>query len=280
MTMQPVFDPAWLASLHARAAVAPRRPRLSLVAQGHLIGSLLADLHTDVPQFAAKEFHVLLQEKEQSGGTFWELQGDLTSSLNQLADLMRSTGVGRVAHYWRGEQLAVWSESGERLGSVERGAVRPLGIATRAVHLVGQTANGSIWVQQRSLTKANDPGQWDTLMGGMVSAQDDLQQALQRETWEEAGLQLHNLQHLAQRGRVQISCPSDDTRVDPLGLAFTQEVIDWFGCTVPDGVVPHNQDGEVAQFQLISHKDVADRLQRGEFTLEAALILVQLLGEK
>ena len=272
--MPSFFDPVWLASLHARAKVAPRRPRLSLVAQGHPIGSLLADLHTDVPQFAAKDFHMLLQKQEQTSGIFWALQGDLTSNLNQLADLMRSTGVGQVAHYWRGEQLAVWSENGERLGSVERGAVRPLGIATRAVHLVGQTADGSIWVQQRSLTKANDPGQWDTLMGGMVSAQDDLQSALQRETWEEAGLQLHNLQNLAQRGRVKISCPSEEADVDPLGIAYTQEDIDWFSCTVPDGVTPRNQDGEVAQFQLLSLPELAERLQRGEFTLEATLILV------
>jgi len=28
----------------------------------------------------------------------------------------------------------------------------------------------AIWVQQRALDKANDPGLWDTLMGGMVSA--------------------------------------------------------------------------------------------------------------
>ena len=272
--MQPVFDPTWLASLHARASVEPRRPRLSLVAQGHPIGSLLADLHADVPQFAAKKFHTLLQKQEQTGIAFWALKGDLTSSLNQLADLMRSTGVGQVAHYWRGEQLAVWSESGERLGSVERGAVRPLGIATRAVHLVGRTANGCIWVQQRALNKANNPGLWDTLMGGMVSSQDGLHSALQRETWEEAGLQTSDLLHLARRGRVTIARPSEGIDIDPIGLAYTQEDIDWFSCTVPDGVTPRNQDGEVAQFQLLSLPDLAERLQRDEFTLEATLILV------
>jgi hypothetical protein len=62
--------------------------------------------------------------------------------------------------------------------------VRPLGIATRAVHLVGVCADGSIWVQQRSEDKANNPGMWDTLMGGMVSAADGLAEALARETWE------------------------------------------------------------------------------------------------
>jgi hypothetical protein len=39
-------------------------------------------------------------------------------------------------------------------------------------------------VQQRALDKANDPGLWDTLMGGMVSAADTVATALARETWE------------------------------------------------------------------------------------------------
>ena len=233
-----MIDPAWLARLQARASVAPRRPRLPLFAQGHQIGSLLADLPRDLPQFNAPKFQNLLQKKEQTGEKFWALNGELTPSLNLLADLMRSDGVGQVGHYWRDEQLAVWSERGERLGSVERGAVRPLGITTRAVHLMGQTANGHMWVQQRALNKANDPGLWDTLMGGMVSSQDDLHSALQRETWEEAGLQISGLLHLAQRGRVAIARPSEEIDVDPIGLAYTQEHIDWFSCTVPDGVVP------------------------------------------
>ena len=33
------------------------------------------------------------------------------------------------------------------------------------MHLVGETSDGHFWVQQRALNKANDPGQWDTLMG-------------------------------------------------------------------------------------------------------------------
>ena len=275
-----MFDQNWLARLHASASVAPRRARLPLRAQDHAIGSLLADLQQAVPQFTGREFESLLQKKGPSGAEWWELKGELTSSLNSLAGLMRRDSVGQVAHYWRSEQLTVWSASGNRMGSVERGAVRPLGIATRAVHLVGQTANGGMWVQQRALNKANDPGLWDTLMGGMVSSQDDLQSALRRETWEEAGLQLADLHALERCGRVTISRPSEEVDVDPIGLAFTQEDIDWFRCTMPDSVMPTNQDGEVAQFQLLSREALVERLQRNEFTLEATLILVQALGAK
>ena len=72
---------------------------------------------------------------------------------------------------------------------MERAVVRPLGITTFAVHLLA-SPDGRHWVQQRSLTKPNDPGLWDTLMGGMIPASDSMAQALERETWEEAGLRL------------------------------------------------------------------------------------------
>jgi 8-oxo-dGTP pyrophosphatase MutT (NUDIX family) len=88
--------------------------------------------------------------------------------------------------------------------------VRPLGIATRAVHLVGACADGSIWVQQRSQDKANNPGMWDTLMGGMVSAADGLAEALARETWEEAGLHVAELGELRHGGNVMFARPSDE----------------------------------------------------------------------
>jgi hypothetical protein len=74
------------------------------------------------------------------------------------------------------------------------------------------------------------------------------------------------------RGRVNLQRPADDT-----GVGFVVEDIDWFSCTVPEGVVPVNQDGEVAQFQLLERAELIVRLQRDEFTLEAALILVAAL---
>jgi hypothetical protein len=42
-------------------------------------------------------------------------------------------------------------------------------------------------------------------------------------------------------------------------------------------VVPVNQDGEVAQFQLMTPAEVIAGMQRDEFTTEAALILVEML---
>jgi hypothetical protein len=53
------------------------------------------------------------------------------------------------------------------------------------------------------------------------------------------------------------------------------EHIDWYRCLVPAGVVPANQDGEVAQFRQMDREEVLARLERDEFTIEAALILTE-----
>ena len=195
----------------------------------------------------------------------------VTPALNLLAQALRAQG---QCGPWRDEQLAVCNAHGERLGTIERGAVRVLGIATRAVHLVGRAPDGRIWVQQRSKTKPNNPGMWDTLMGGMVSAADNLQQALERETWEEAGLRLPELLGSEHGGQVDFSRPSREGG----GVGYMVERIDWFRCTVPEGLEPRNQDGEVERFELWSPAQVRECIAAGGFTLEAALVLSACCG--
>lgn len=211
-----------------------------------------------------------LLKEEQSGWHLMLGQSDVTTGLNQLADVLRDAG---LVGAWRNEQLAVRNEQDVQIGTIERGAVRPLGIATLAVHLVGQTTDGRFWVQQRALDKPNDPGKWDTLMGGMVSAEDTVETALKRETWEEAGLHLADLQNLHYGGRQSNCRPSSDG-----SAGYMQEFIEWYVATVPDGLTPNNQDGEVAQFVLMDGAQLLAAMQRGEFTLEAALIFASVLN--
>ena len=50
------------------------------------------------------------------------------------------------------------------------------------MHLVGETSDGHFWSAAACAGSLNDPGQWDTLMGGMVTAIDTPESALERET--------------------------------------------------------------------------------------------------
>ncbi len=55
------------------------------------------------------------------------------------------------------------------------------------------------------------------------------------------------------------------------------ERIDWYHCTIPDGQVPVNQDGEVERFVLMDRSEMVEKMHAGEFTSEAALIQAALL---
>ncbi len=199
-------------------------------------------------------------------GSGWEIAGDaLDASLAALAEALRAAGLVRA---WRDELLAVRDAQGRVLGAVERGATRLLGIATHAVHLAAWTPDGHYWLQQRAFDKPNDPGLWDTLVGGMVPAGEAVTAALERETWEEAGLRFAQLQGLAPGGHLLTRRPSTE-----VAHGYLVERLDWYRCVLPAGTVPVNQDGEVARFAAMPANEVVSLLVQGEFTLDAALIL-------
>ncbi|MDI1274087.1 NUDIX domain-containing protein [Polaromonas sp.] len=267
----PTPDPDYLRTLHAAATQPPLRPRVPLWAGEVVIGSVEPEFLSKIVLQPLPDGREKLLKEERFGEPGWHLQGELSAGLHQIAAALHQLG---LAGAWRDEQLAVADAQGQVLGTVERAAVRPLGIVTRAVHLVGQTSDGRFWVQQRALDKPNDPGLWDTLMGGMVSAEDTLDSALARETWEEAGLHLADLQALRYGGRIHTCRPARDGG----GAGYLQEYLDWYHCTVPDGVTPVNQDGEVACFALMDGYELLQKMRDGEFTLEAALIQAALLA--
>ena len=272
----------WLVGARQRAHQPARQPRQALRVAGQVVGSVAAGVLSQISLQRLWDKRYQLSNREHSGVPVWSLElapealseatpGAITDALNTLAAALRDAN---LCGPWRNEQLAVTNLQGDVVGTVERGAVRVLGITTCAVHLVGLAPDGRMWVQKRSLNKPNDPGLWDTLMGGMVSATDSLPQALARETWEEAGLYVGALADVAHGGHVLFSRPSSEGG----GAGYMVERIDWFSAVVPEGMAPVNQDGEVDEFALLPLADVRAQVAQGLFTLEAGLVVAGFLG--
>lgn len=259
----------WLQIQGENASQQALRMRYPLCIDEQQIGSIEADFAQQLGELLLEQHGIDLQWVQGH----WHLKGhgSATHRLNQLAQVMRSQG---LAGAWRDEQLAVLNPQGQPVATVERAAVRPLGIATRAVHLVGVGADGAIWVQQRSADKANNPSMWDTLMGGMVSAADSLEEALARETWEEAGLDVADLSEIRHGGHVCFSRPSDEAE----GRGYMVERIDWFAALVPNVLQPVNQDGEVQRFERLQREQLQHWMLQDRFTPEASLVLAAYLG--
>lgn len=269
----PPFE-AWVAAARQSARRPPAQPRQPLVVAGQAVGSVAEGLLNQISLQRLLDKRYKLSNQEHLGAMAWCLDVPpeaATDALNTLAAALRDAG---RCGPWRGEQLAVGTAAGDVIATVERGAVRVLGITTRAVHLVGLAPDGRMWVQKRSMDKPNNPGLWDTLMGGMVSAADTLPEALARETWEEAGLRVEALTALRHGGHVDFSRPSREGG----GAGYMLERIDWFRAEVPAGMEPCNQDGEVERFDLLPLDAVRDQVAHGRFTLEAGLVIAGFLG--
>ena len=145
----------WLATARAAAHQPPAQARQPLWVAGQAVGSVATGILSQIDLWRLSDKRYQLLNQEHSGEWTWHLDvapDAVTPALNLLAQALRAQG---QCGPWRDEQLAVCNAHGERLGTIERGAVRVLGIATRAVHLVGRAPDGRMWVQQRSHTKPN-----------------------------------------------------------------------------------------------------------------------------
>lgn len=259
---EPAFA-AWLAQRQAQADAPPLSPRDAL-----WLDTPVAQIGSIEPTLAQRLMAAGLPLRRSPEG--WCVTGAAEAALSQIARWMNANALGGR---WRDELLAVTVAGGRVVSHIERAAIRPLGITSFAVHLVALAEQGGTWVQQRALDKATDPGLWDTAMGGLVASGETMLQALERETWEEAGLRLAELRDLNPLGRITIRRPVD-------AHGYMVEHIDAFEATVPAGVVPVNQDGEVERFECVSRAAMVERLHAGVFTLEAAMILAVWLGRR
>jgi 8-oxo-dGTP pyrophosphatase MutT (NUDIX family) len=247
--------PAVWQALKAQADMPPLRARDALRLAAAQVGSI-------EPALARRMADAGLPIVAEASGWRVVAGPDADAALAGIAQWLHREG---LASRWRDELLAVADADGTPRARIERAAVRPLGIATRAVHLVGLAPRGGVWVQQRAFDKSTDPGRWDTLMGGLQSADESDAQTLERETWEEAGLRLADLSDLRAAGPVDVR--------RPVAEGYMVEHIEVYTATLAEGLVPTNRDGEVERFECLGEAALRERIERGAFTLEAALIL-------
>lgn len=184
-----------------------------------------------------------------------------------LAGVAHTLKEARCLRGWRNELLDVIGE-GRRLGAIERAAVRPLGLLTKAVHLNAWSPDGKLWVARRSLTKNTDPGMWDTLVGGLACAAESLDLALVRESYEEAGLAAADLER-----RTPLRTLLRMHRRLPEGYQVEDVLVS--DCVLESSVSPKNLDGEVSDIRLVDIDELWSLVEAGEFTREAELVVLE-----
>jgi 8-oxo-dGTP pyrophosphatase MutT (NUDIX family) len=239
-------------------ATRAERPRVPFVVGGRVVGSV-ARAHLP----ALRRFDDLL-----SIGETVELRArDRDAAFASLNTALHEAGL-IVA--WRHETYPVPDpDSLETLATIERASSRFWGTLTFGAHATGYVADAAgrpreIWIAQRALTKATDPGRFDNLIGGGVPHGQTPAQALVREGFEEAGLSPAQLAHARAGSVLRLA------RDIPEG--FQHEWLHSFDVVLPEGTVPQNQDGEVAGFQRLSVADALALATGARMTVDAALV--------
>ncbi|AWB34913.1 NUDIX hydrolase [Orrella marina] len=242
-----------------RASDSPHDNSYSLMIQGETCGSVFQ------PAVQALQSHPDIRLNHSLKQIEINPSGELDAS---IADIAQSLDRAGCVPRWRGELLDLWNDRNASVAAIERGVVRPLGTLTKAVHLNAWSETGSLWVARRSLTKPTDPGMCDTLVGGLVGHGEEPALALERESFEEAGL---TPDQLAQRTPVRpIACMQ---RRLPEGLQ--RELVLTSECVLPTAVTPVNQDGESMTIECLPPSEVLQMLQAGRFTVEASLVILE-----
>lgn len=263
--------------LIAKTAIPPIKDRVPLLFKNTVFATLEPGLIGRISQLYSKKTprSMIWDYHYHADGYLSHLTWEAKPFNHHLAVVAQLLKEDQLCGAWRDELLAVKDTDGNVLGELERGVCRQFGVETEAIHLVGYCGKDDVWVQQRAHNKPNDPSKWDTLVGGMIASEDNILTALERETWEEAGLLVAELKILATKGTVHQHRPSDDGYG-----AYLAETVHWMTARVPSLIKPVNQDGEVAQFALLPAQTVLEMILQDEFTLEASLILLDALKSK
>lgn len=211
--------------------------------------------HTD--DFAWRDGELVLMDRGMD-------EARRSACLERTAVALRDAG---LLTGWRNELLSVRAAPrGPVLAAIERSACRPLGIATTAVHLNAYSEDGDVVVARRAAHKQIDPGCWDNLVGGMVPHGETLEQALEREAWEEAGIELD---------RIEVHHGRAFTLLRPVPEGVQCETIHVYDATLTANTEPKNQDGEVDAIETRPLAAVVEAIERDEFTLESALVMIE-----
>jgi 8-oxo-dGTP pyrophosphatase MutT (NUDIX family) len=262
--------------LLARARLEPGERDAALVLAGHVCGHLPAEL----AQSLAQDLSGLQWLPAPNGAGADPAQrsrllvqgADSALRSHVLEGMARHLLATGAVSAWRDELLDVRpAPESVPLASVDRSAVRVLGITTASVHLNAYDSDGLLVVALRASHKRVDPGLWDNLAGGMIASGEDPMLALAREAHEEAGLEPGT-------GTVR---PVGSFYVRrPIAEGVLSERVHVFDVRLPAGWQPRNLDGEVERFARCTPQAALVDIAAGHYSVEAALATLLSLEQR
>ena len=175
---------------------------------------------------------------------------------------------------WRGEHYGVGTGFGAPpLFSMERAAVPLFGVIGYGVHVNGIVRHQddlSMWIARRSLSKPTGPGKLDQIVAGGQPVGLTILDNLHKECAEEADISAGLAAGALPAGVVSY------VTLRPEGLR--RDVLFVYDLLLPEEFEPHNTDGEVEDFRLMTMDEVIATVRDGdEFKFNCSLVVIDFL---
>lgn len=202
-----------------------------------------------------------------------------SAALKQLCNNWRQDSKFEVLEGWRNELYPVYNPSKTLYFVIERSAACLFGLVTYGSHITGyipaeRPDNFQIWVPRRSYSKPTWPGKLDnTVAGGLGFPAGPWETAI-KECSEEAGLEPKYVEYrLKTVGVVTYEFQLEHTTAKETGV-YQPEVEYIYDLVMDKDTVPHPEDGEVHEFNLLTVDQVREKLLGGEFKYNCALVMI------
>ena len=182
---------------------------------------------------------------------------------------------GRGFYRFRREAFDVRARPGGAvLTTIDRGALPAFGVMAEGVHvngLVGREDGLHLWVARRAANKPLDPGKFDHITAGGISAGMGPMDTLIKEAGEEAAIPA---ELAATAGKVsEISYAMER----PEGLR--RDLLHCYDLQVPESFTPRAADGEVESFELWPIARVVETVRATDnFKFNVNLVLIDLFS--
>ena len=204
---------------------------------------------------------------------------------------MRETAWFSVLKGWRNELYPVYGPAKDLLFSIERAASALFGVVSYGCHMTAYvrskpTSSGEgdekneakeeikLWIPRRMRTKQTYGGMLDNTVAGGIATGEDAFEGLVREAAEEASLPADLVRQRTKAAGVVSYFHIRDSRAGGETDLLQPEVQYVYDLELPEGVVPNPSDYEVEEFYLMSVDEVKQRLSKGEFKPNCALVLL------
>lgn len=196
-----------------------------------------------------------------------------TKAIAEITEKMRADN--RVAN-WQNELFpATPTVNTPPLFAIERACVVLFGLPGYGIHLNGYVAGtenqaAQMWLGRRAKQDRMFPDSWDQLVAGGHGYGYRLQETMQKECEEEAGIPFHISQTAKAVGAITYQMDLDD--------GIRRDTLFIYDLQLPADFTPINQDGEVAYFKKLPYQELYEILTDGyQFKFNCGLVAIDFL---